>query len=356
MGIYYFVSHMIKYYLNWERGLKQDLLSWIGRPAEVNIEKRWKIAMVKTVVSVGLPVDEKLKVKKNSLMPESLTGHEKRICVVTGTHGDELEGQYVCYELIRRINENKEHLKGIVDIFPALNPLGIDSVTRGIPMFDLDMNRIFPGSESGSVPEYVASKIVEDIAGADLCIDIHASNIFLREIPQVRMSEGTAEKLLPYAKVLNIDYVWVYAAATVLEATLAHSLNTIGVPTLVVEMGVGMRITEDYCHQLTDGIFCVMKKMGIWDGEVIEPKKPIISTDGQVGIINANEPGIFMPHVEHWDNIKKGDAIGVILNPLQGTVAETLYAPFDGMVFTLREYPVVNSGSLIARILGGDYR
>ena len=45
MGIYYFVSHMIEYYLNWERGLKQDLLSWSGRPAEENIEKRWKIEM-----------------------------------------------------------------------------------------------------------------------------------------------------------------------------------------------------------------------------------------------------------------------------------------------------------------------
>ena len=312
--------------------------------------------MVKTVVSVGLPVDERLEVKKNSLMPDFLTGQEKRICIVTGTHGDELEGQYVCYELIRRINENKDCLKGIVDVFPALNPLGIDSVTRGIPMFDLDMNRIFPGSESGSVPEHVAAKIVEDIAGADLCIDIHASNIFLREVPQVRMNEGTAEKLLPYAKLLNVDYVWVHAAATVLEATLAHSLNTMGIPTLVVEMGVGMRITEDYCRQLTDGIFCVMKKLGIWDGEVIVPKTPIISTDGQVGFVNANEPGIFIPHVEHWDNMKAGEAIGVILNPLLGTVMETLYAPIDGMVFTLREYPVVNAGSLIARILGGDYR
>ena len=31
-------------------------------------------------------------------------------------------------------------LKGIVEIYPALNPLGVDSISRGIPMFDLDMN------------------------------------------------------------------------------------------------------------------------------------------------------------------------------------------------------------------------
>ena len=34
-------------------------------------------------------------------------------------------------------------MKGIVEIYPALNPLGVDSISRGIPMFDLDMNRDF---------------------------------------------------------------------------------------------------------------------------------------------------------------------------------------------------------------------
>lgn len=311
--------------------------------------------MRKTVVSVGLAVDERLEVVKNVLQPEILTGEEKRICIVTGTHGDELEGQYVCYELNRIINEHKECLKGIVEIYPALNPLGVDSISRGIPMFDLDMNRIFPGNEDGSVAEHVAAKIVEDIAGANLCIDIHASNIFLREIPQARINVNVARTLIPYAKRLNLDFVWVHAAATVLEATLAHSLNSIGVPTVVVEMGVGMRITEEFCHQLTDGIFCVMRDMGIWTGDVIEPKKPIISQDGEVGFVNAGAPGIFVPCVEHWMNVDKGERIGRILNPLDGTVQENVYAPIHGMVFTLREYPVVSCGSLIARVLGGDY-
>lgn len=311
--------------------------------------------MVKTVVSVRLPVDEKLRICKQVIEPEGSDRKEKRICIVTGTHGDELEGQYVCYELCRRLKEDISCLAGTVEIYPALNPLGVDSITRGIPMFDLDMNRIFPGSDEGAVPEYVASKIIEDIKGADLCIDIHASNIFLREIPQVRMSEMTAERLLPFAKRLNIDYVWIHGAATVLEATLAHSLNMLGVPTLVVEMGVGMRITLEYGRQLVDGIFCLMKELGMWEGDTVTPKKPIISTDGQVGFVNANHSGIFIPHVDHWESIQKGETIGEILNPLEGRVEEVLRAPCDGMVFTLREYPIVNSGSLIARVLGGDF-
>ena len=111
-----------------------------------------------------------------------------------------------------------EKLGGIVDIYPALNPLGVDTITRGIPRFDLDMNRIFPGDSGGTMSEYVAAGVMEDLAKSDFCIDIHASNIFLTEIPQVRISEDTAEKLVPYAQKLNVDFIWVHGAATVLRA------------------------------------------------------------------------------------------------------------------------------------------
>ena len=308
--------------------------------------------MIQTIASVGLPIDETLMINKNRLIPQSgLNGNEKRISIVTGTHGDELEGQYVCFELQRRIKENYSSLKGIVDVYPALNPLGIDSITRGIPAFDLDMNRIFPGSENGSMPEYIASKIIGDLSGSDVVIDIHASNIFLKEIPQVRINELSRDVLVPYAKLINVDYIWIHSSATVLESTLAYSLNSIGTPTLVVEMGVGMRITKNYGDQLVDGIFTLMKELGIWSGETVTPKTPIISEDGEVSFINAGSSGVFLPSVEHWKNVKKGDCIGKILNPLTGEVNETIFAQTDGMVFTLREYPIVSEGSLIARIL-----
>lgn len=308
--------------------------------------------MIETVASVGLPIDEKLMVQKNRLIPENgLKGGEKRISIVTGTHGDELEGQYVCYELQRRIKENIGCLTGIVDVYPAINPLGIDSITRGIPGFDLDMNRIFPGSENGSMPEYIASNIIDDLSKSAAVIDIHASNIFLEEIPQVRINELSRDTLVPLAKLLNTDYIWVHSSATVLESTLAYSLNTTGTPTLVVEMGVGMRITKKFGDQLTDGIFALMKELGIWNGEVIDPKEPIVSEDGEVSFINAGKSGVFAPCVEHWKNVKQDDHIGDILNPLTGEINERISAPTDGIVFTLREYPIVSEGSLIARIL-----
>ncbi|ABR36456.1 M14 family metallopeptidase [Clostridium beijerinckii] len=309
--------------------------------------------MVETVVSLGLAVDEKLVIKKNRLTSVNINEKAKRICIITGLHGDELEGQYVCYKLIRKIKENIKYLNGIVDIYPSLNPLGIDSVHRGMPTFDLDMNRIFPGSESGAMAEHVAAKIIEDIEGADICIDLHASNIFLREVPQVRVSEHIKDKLVPYAKLLNMDFIWVHPESTVLESTLTYSLNNKNIPTLLVEMGVGMRITQEYGDQLVEGIFNLMKKLDIWNGTVNPVRDPIISTEKEVNFINANSSGIFMPCVKHLDEIKREEKIGEIFNSLTGEIEEEVISSCDGVVFTLREYPVVYEGSLIARVLGG---
>ncbi len=303
--------------------------------------------MIETVTKIDLPVDEALSIMKNRVS----SGAGKRVSIVTGTHGDELEGQAVCFEVLRRLAEHPEFLNGTVDVYPATNPLGIDSITRGIPGFDLDMNRIFPGAEDGVMTEFIAARIVEDIRGSDVCLDIHASNIFLREIPQIRVNIDTARTLIPLAKHMNVDFVWVHAAATVLESTLAHSLNSIGTPTLVAEMGVGMRITPEYMRQLSDGVFSLMAHLGVWTGPVEAPREPIISTDGKVCFINAGASGIFLPAVEHTKSVAKGDCLGHIVNPLTGRTVDELLSPCDGMVFTLREYPVVDEGSLIARIL-----
>lgn len=311
--------------------------------------------MVETVASIPLAVNENLNIQKRRIQ----NGKSRtRLSLVTGTHGDELEGQYLAYMVGSYLESHIEQLDGILDIYPALNPMGIDSITRGIPMFDLDMNRVFPGTKNGTVVEVICSSIVDELNGSDVCIDVHSSNIFLKEIPQIRISVPTADMLVPYAKMLNVDFVWIHDAATVLESTLAHTLNSRGTKTLVVEMGVGMRITKEYCNQLFDGVMNLMKELGMWKGETAPVREPVLSVGREVGFVNSDAAGIFVPCVNFGDNVKQGNHIGDVVDPLTSKVVEKVQAVCDGMIFTLREYPVVYGGSLLARILkfenGGD--
>ncbi len=301
-----------------------------------------------------LPVQERLSIKRTRFGPSKLKKGAKRISIVSGIHGDELEGQYVIFLLAEWLKKNPYALQGTVDIYPAVNALGVDAIIRSFPLYEVDLNRTFPGGAEDYLPGQVVHALAEDVKGSDIAIDIHSSNIFLREIPQIRINEEFGDTLIPLARELNCDFIWVHSAVTVLEATFSHTLNAMGTKTLVVEMGVGMRVTQEYGHQLLAGLLNLMKKEGIIDtDETFDIREPYLSEGGEVMYLNSPRSGLFVPSLEHCSMIKKGELIGRIVDPLSGSVRASIKSPGDGILFTLREYPVVYEGSLIARILGG---
>ena len=310
--------------------------------------------MIETVVSVDLMIEEKLKIKKNRLAPDNLTGGEKRLCIVSGIYGDELQGQYICYEVIRRIKQGFDKLTGIVDVYPCLNPIGLDSRNREMPDSDIDMNLLFPGSKSGAVGEYAAACLFDDIKGADVCIDLHGSNLYIKEVPQVRLNDDKVDELLPIAKCLNTDMIWIHPSTSVLNGSLAYALNEAGVKSMVIELGEAYRINKDYCDKIIDGLFSLMKSLDIWSGDTVTPHVPSITNDEDMSYMNSESSGIFIPSVNLYDRVKSCEEIGKVVDVITGSVEEVIYAAKTGMVCSLRDYPVIEEGSLIARIVGGE--
>jgi len=306
------------------------------------------------ILTLQLPYRERLQVRRTVFDG----GGTPTVAVVAGIHGDELEGLYVCHRLAAwlesLVTRRPDALRGRVELYPALNPLGVDTLQRFVPVFDTDLNRNFPGHAAGLLPQRITEAVMRHLAGAALVLDIHASNVFLREIPQVRINEAFAEHLVPLARRMNIDIIWLHGALTVLEATIAHSLNARDTPCLVVEMGVGMRITPAFTDQLMTGILRAWRDLGVLDSDVPLDDlthHPLIADDSNVHYLNAETSGLFVPEAEHWTSVTKGQRLGCIVSAHEGRVLSEVRSPVDGVLFTLREYPVVYEGSLMARIM-----
>ena len=105
-----------------------------------------------TIFSLAMPYRETLDIRRTVYKG----GNGPRVAVTAGIHGDELEGLYVCHRLAAWLDElersNPTALLGQVELYPALNPLGLDTLTRSVPVFDSDLNRSFPGSQQGDLP------------------------------------------------------------------------------------------------------------------------------------------------------------------------------------------------------------
>lgn len=309
---------------------------------------------IETFFTIEMPYRERMEIRRTVFTG----GDGPRVAVTAGVHGDELEGLYVCHLLAAWLDELQRTspgaLLGRVELYPAINTLGLDTLTRGLPVFDTDLNRAFPGSPGGPLPERLAAALMTELTGAALVVDIHASNIYLREIPQVRINQEFDDLLVPIARRMNLDLIWLHGAATVLETTVAHSLNICGTPCLVAEMGVGMRITPEYCDQLVAGILAVWKDLGVLASDVTIPAAthvPLIADDSNVHYLNAQTSGMFIPAAAHWTDVRCGEILGTIVSPFRGETLSEVRSPVDGILFTLREYPLVYEGSLMARVM-----
>ena len=306
--------------------------------------------MIETVMTAQMPVGLPIKIKKNRLEPDTIQENMPRLSIVAGVHGDELQGQYICYELIRRIKEERENLKGIVDVYPCVAPMALEIRKRNAPGA-LDMNAMFPGSHHGHTIEYMAAEVIEDLKGSDFCIDIHSSDIFIRELPQIRVPENAGKKVTELAQKSGIPVLWMNSnSSSVWEGSLAYSLRRKGIPNLVIESGIALKIDYEYCKKVIDGIFRMRKELEVFEGEVSPTKKTVTVKKNDVEVIHCNTSGIFIPKIQIGSFVRENQVLGCIVRPILGAELEEVKSSCDGMIFSLREYPAVCEGELLARI------
>ncbi len=313
------------------------------------------IRQITTVASVAMPIEEKWTVRRCRYMPGE--GAAGRVCIATGIHGDEMMGQLIAFGVVSRIMEQQEHLHGIVDVYPMLNPLGLDIGERLVPASTrLDMNRAFPGTPDGTPLESVCYQLVQDMRGADLVLDIHASTQNKSELYEVRLNAASAAQLAEQARALCPELIWIYPEKTAYEASLTGALCGLGTPAMILEADERRRKPQEIAGRVVEGIFCKLREMGLWTGSAVEPPRaqeeiPTIRTQEDVLRVTCEHPGVYVPEdcIGEW--VQEGRILGRIIDALEGVVREEIKAPCAGLVFSQRSYSAVYPGTLIARLL-----
>ena len=155
----------------------------------------------RAIASYQTPSGQKIKIVKR-FFSSFRKWPTKRIAFISGLHGNELEGIYLCYLLIsylKALKKNQpEAFRGEVNIYPAVNPQAISNGTRLWPFFSIDINRQFGDDNGNSLPAQSATELLNDLkSSADIVVDFHASNLHLKEAPQIRIINGLHKKLIP---------------------------------------------------------------------------------------------------------------------------------------------------------------
>jgi predicted deacylase len=259
-------------------------------------------------------------------------------------HGDEINGTEIVRQLIiQKINKPK---RGTIICIPIINIFGFINKTREFPD-GRDLNRVFPGSKTGSLASRFAYYILKDIIPhVDYAIDFHAGGASRFNAPQIRIVPENPE-LKELSDVFNAPFT-LYSKN--ISGSFRNSCDKLGVKMLLFEGGKSLDINEEVTNDAIEGTKRFLDHLDMLNPRKkanIKSKKPIYIEKSNW--VRAKYSGMFHGLIKIGSFIKKGELIATISDPY-GKVEHKMKAPHDGYVINVNDAPIVYQGDAIFHV------
>lgn len=253
---------------------------------------------------------------------------------ISGTHGDEYEGQVALCNLARTLQPGA--VEGRVILLPAANLPAAVAGLRTSPIDDGNLNRLFPGDPAGSVTEQIAYFIEHElVARADVVVDLHSGGSSLHYVPSALMMQDDDDparqaRLVTLLKAFAAPISYVGhaqpgqgAVQTSAGAALRHGKLALG-----SELGGSGALTPAGLRVAERGLRNVLSHMGILPPGAAEPGPTrILDVRGPDYFVYAPGAGLFEPLAEPGDTVVAGQPAARIHTP------ETPWAPAEAVAF-----------------------
>lgn len=266
------------------------------------------------------------------------------VLITAALHGDEINGVEIVRQLIaRKLNKPK---RGTIICIPILNVFGFLNGDRSFPD-GRDLNRVFPGTKSGSLASRVAYHFTKKILPhADYCLDFHTGGASRFNAAQIRIRPGD-EKLLELAKVFNAPFT-VYS--NTLEKSYRHTCQKMGIPALLFEGGMSRENNKYIAKEGVDGILRFLEYLDMLGKKHAAPlpnaKTVIIEKSKWV---RAHRSGLLHVKVDCNKHVEKGEFLATITDPY-GKMRFKVTSPNEGYIINVNQSPIVNQGDAIFHI------
>ena len=279
----------------------------------------------------------------------------KRILLVSGVHGDELNPIGVLQQVFADLDASK--LSGSVIGILAPNRPGVEWVTRTWPMSDLgtvliNPNRTWPGTESGNTVErhcwLMTNRLIK--GNVDVGVDFHTGGTgsdfalfifaYAKDAEAMRMAE-----LFPVDQIM---------ADPGLPGTLEYALVQAGISALTVELGGPRGFDAEKIRIGVEGAQNLLAHYKMTDRPVGQTAKDRNAFRGnKLEDIPGAAGGFVELLVKLNDEVKKGQKIAIQRNVF-GDVVHEYTAGVDGRVAIIGTDAIRERGVNIVTILASS--
>lgn len=307
--------------------LKETILP--GESKTINME----IAKLQTMTKLKIPI-----IVERSKKPGPT------VLFSAGLHGDEINGVEIVRQLItQKINKPS---CGTIICIPVLNVFGFVNQSRQFPD-GRDLNRVFPGSKTGSLASRFAYYILKEvIPHVDYIVDFHAGGASRFNAPQIRIVPNDAE-LKALSEVFNAPF-GLYSKN--ISGSFRNACTKLGKKILLFEGGKSAHIDSQITIEGIEGSKRFLTHLGMLSPKhkVTQPANKTIFIK-KSSWVRAHSSGMF--HVEVVINafVEKGQLLATISDPY-GKIEHKVKAPNTGYIINVNDASIVYQGDAIFHI------
>lgn len=267
--------------------------------------------------------------------------------VSAALHGDEIIG----VEIIRRLLAMPvlKQLRGTLLAVPVVNTLAFLHQSRYLPD-RRDLNRSFPGSDTGSLAARLAHLFLKEIVErADYGIDLHTGAIHRPNLPHIRADLANPENLR-LARAFGVPLL---LNSTPTAGTLRQYTTEQGIPVLLYESSEALRFDELAIRIGVRGVLNVMAALDMLPVPARDLRRvePVVAKSSVW--VRAGASGILRSQVALGEEVAKGQLLGVIGDPM-GEMETRVVASAHGVLVGSSALPLVHEGDAVFHVARFD--
>ncbi|MFR3728626.1 M14 family metallopeptidase [Lacrimispora sp.] len=279
---------------------------------------------------------------------------DKSACIIGACRGNEIQQLYICSQLIRQLKDLEERgaiVKGKeILVIPTMNTSSINLGKRFWSADDSDINRSFPGDMEGETTKRIAAGIFHAVKEYSYGIQFTSFYIPGNFIPHVRMMD-TGRQNPSLANLFGLPYVVIREAKPIDKVTLNYNWQLNNTNAFSIYTSGTDKIDEPSAKMAVASVLRFLTRMGMIRYTSHSGYIASVLREHDLASVRTDCAGIYRPHFEPGQEVRRGDVLAEIFDPMEGEIISQILAPAEGIVFFAHAQPLVMEGAIIYKII-----
>ncbi len=269
---------------------------------------------------------------------------EKCLAVVGAIRGDEIEQQYTCASLVKRLKsleDNGALVSGYeILVIPSVNHFSMNIGKRFWSMDNTDINRMFPGYDKGETTQRIAAALFESVKDYKYGIQLASYYIPGGFIPHVRMLK-TGFQPEHEANFFGLPYVYLKDVMPYDTTLLNYNWQLWETKAFSLYTGHTAKLDDASVDNAVDALLRFMESIGAVSVSVRPGFSPQQITDADLVTIRPSVSGLLHKLKRAPQSVKCGDLLAEVVDPYDASIREQLFSPVDGVIFFHHDNPLI---------------